>query len=124
MILKGFRKERFPFYINSHEITAVDVYGRDEHYWDGDKCLRDQYVREIVVATAGRAVCISRDESLIINGVPVVNDSEEHAIQILEFLGSLMWLEHKEPEEKPKYTVDEMIEMDRKGTWPQRKISK
>ena len=23
-------------------------------------------------------------------------DSEEHAIQILEFLGSLMWLEHKE----------------------------
>lgn len=123
MILKGLHDNRFPFYIDSTEITAVDSRREKEHYWDGDNVLHNQPIRNIIVYTS-LTISIGIDDALIINGVPVVNDSEEHAIQILEFLGSLMWLEHKELEEKPKYTVDEMIEMDRKGTWPQRKISK
>lgn len=123
MILKGLRDNRFPFYIDSNEITAVDVQRLSDHYWDGDNVLHNQPVRKIFVCTSTMIV-IGLDDALIINNVPVVNDSEEHAIQILEFLGSLMWMEHKEPEEKREYTVEEMIEMDRKGTWPQRKTSK
>lgn len=118
MILKGLRDNRFPFYIDSNEITAVDVQRLSDHYWDGDNVLHNQPVRKIFVCTSTMIV-IGLDDALIINNVPVVNDSEEHAIQILEFLGSLMWMEHKEPEEKHEYTVEEMIEMDRKGTWPQ-----
>ena len=123
MILKGLRDNRFPFYIDSNEITAVDVQRLSDHYWDGDNVLHNQPVRKIFVCTSTMIV-IGLDDALIINNVPVVNDSEEHAIQILEFLGSLMWMEHKEPEEKREYTVEEMNEMDRKGTWPQRKTSK
>lgn len=88
-------------------ICAIRPCLDDGHYWDGSIRMNDRVVN-IYLNTTGGQISILNDDTIMINGVPVTNDSTENAIKIIEHFMLCMNLESADPPvdvDKPKEKV-------------------
>ena len=126
MILKFFKNEKFPGTIDTLKLCGVNVRtSSHEHYpappavGFGRQPIGD-YVEYIdLLLDGGQTITIESKDALVINRITVKNDSEANAIRILEFLNSLLWLEHDDTYKvNPNVSIEDALRMDREGSWP------
>lgn len=105
MILKFFKNKKFPGTVDTLKLCAVNA--RTSSHENYPSTNVSTYVGDCVqyidmLLDGGQTITIGFNDAVVINGVPINNDSEENAIKILEFLNGLMWLEHDDTKTKPK----------------------
>lgn len=102
MIIKGYRylnNTKFPFCVDSLRLAAVKPYCGDFHYNDPHD---NEYLIYIELYGDSKIMDIKPYDSIVMNGIEVVNDCTENALKITEYLTMVMYLEqHKNNKAAP-----------------------
>lgn len=100
MFITGYKimnKVKVPMCFETKDICAIRPYCEDSHYWEGRTRMEDNVITIYLNTIGGQQIGISDGETIMINGVPVTNDSTENAIKIIEHFMLCMNLETTDP---------------------------
>ena len=96
MIIKGYRylnDKMFPLCVDSLKLTGVRPYCGSYHY----SAPHDhEYQIYIELYSGSKIMELQSFDSIVINGVEIVNGSTENALKITEYLTMVMQLEQHE----------------------------
>lgn len=100
MFIRGFKKLEsvdFPLCLDTAKICAVWPNYGDGYYYKNGMRTMDRSINIHVYTIGGTGLAITESTTIMINGVPVQNDSKDNALKIVDYLMLCMNLETTDP---------------------------